>query len=316
MQTKKRKYLVPLVLSIAGILTSLGIVSIYSRRIVQERPAFDSVVALPGDLVSDAINLIYIMLPVYVIEFLLLTIPIAALMLILNRTVRARWYTQSVVHMGERFDVYRMLRRSVAPALFSLSFSEAILGYAPEWFFAQPELGFDRTIAYLYLNPVFSLNGALITLAVALAVYMPTWLLNDAGIVSHLKTEELENRLCPDTQSVGKWYSNFISGFALLAYPLTVFLQYFYRWIVAPPTGVSLPNLVIYSSLWSLTLPLLLMAFVLPVVILNELLLDRYTPPLQRLARQFGAGEIYVKDLGDVMIDVSQRLDDYTLPEE
>ncbi|TFF94828.1 hypothetical protein EU546_04415 [Candidatus Thorarchaeota archaeon] len=308
MRFTKPKYSVPLILSIIGISISVGILSIYSRRIIQENAAFDSVVALPGNVVSDAINLIYIMLPVYVIEFLLLTIPVAALMLIVNRAVRARWYTQSIVHMGGRFDVYRMLRRSVAPALFSLSFSEVILGYVPEWFFTQPELGFSRTVAYLYLNPVFSLNGALITLAVALAVYMPTWLLNDAGIVSHLKSEELENRICPDTQSVGKWYSDFISGFALLAYPLTVFIQYFYRWIVAPPTEVSLPGILIYSSLWSLILPLLVMAFVLPVVILNELFLDKFTPPLRGLARQLGAGEIYVKDLGDVMLDASENL--------
>ncbi len=307
MENKHARYIIPLVFSIIGIILTFYILGNISGHIVNQFPAFDSVRALPGDALSDSKMLIYIMIPLYIVEFFILALPIAIIMLVMNRIAKSVRYTQSVVHIGERFDTTRILGRAVAPAFFSLSFSEIILSFAPQWLYNDPEVPLDQTARFLYFTPLSSINGALITLAVALAIYIPTWVLNDSGVVSHLKTSQLDNRQCPDTHAVGKWYSNFISGFALVTYPITIIYQYFYV-LLSFPEGAEIPSLFLYSAIWSFSLPLLLIAFVIPVVLLHESLFEKSSKVIQRIARRLGAGEIYVKDLDDVMLDVSQAL--------
>ncbi|MGY5876711.1 MAG: hypothetical protein RTU30_13265 [Candidatus Thorarchaeota archaeon] len=305
---KRARFVLPVLLSIIGIILTLGIVNYLAGILAERAPAMDTVSVIPGNVAVDAPSLIYVMLPVYIIEFFILTIPIAVIMLIVNKGVKSAWYTHSVVHTGQRFDAFRMIRRAIAPALFSLSFAEVILSFAPQWLFNQPGTPEDVSLGFYFVGPLFTINGAMITLAVGLAVYMPTWLLNDSGIVSHLKTDQLQNRRCPDTLGVGRWYSNFISGFALLAYPVMISYQYFYRWL---PT-LNTPDVVVTSFIWSISLPLLMMAFVIPIIILNELMLDRLSKPIQRLARKMGAGEIHIENLEDVMVDVTKTLAEET----
>jgi hypothetical protein len=307
MENKHARYIIPLIFSIIGIAVTFILLNIFSELILRDRPTFDSVRILPGNALSDSRLLIIIMIPVYILEFFILTLPVAVIMLIGNRIVKSVRYTQSVVHIGERFSATRIIERAVAPAFFSLSFSALILQYAPDWLYNQPAIPLDATIRFLYDTPLASINGALITLAVALAIYMPTWYLNDAGIVSHLKTSQLDNRQCPDTHAVGKWYSNFISGFALITYPITIVPLYFSQ-ILSLQEGQELPKLFFISATWAFSLPILVMAFIIPVILFHEILLGKSSKVIQGIARRFGAGEIYVKDLDDVMLDVSQTL--------
>ena len=309
MENKHARYIIPLIFSIIGIAVTFLLLNILSTEILRVRSTFDSVRIFPGNALSDSRLLIIIMIPVYILEFFILTLPVAVIMLIGNKIVKSVRYTQSVVHTGERFGVTRIIERAVAPAFFSLSFSALILQYAPDWLYNQTTIPTDATILFLYNTPLASLNGALITLAIALVIYMPTWYINDAGIVSHLKTSQLDNRQCPDTHAVGKWYSNFISGFALITYPITIVPLYF-SYLFSLPEGEELPKLFFLSAAWAFSLPVLIMAFIIPVILLHEILLGKSSKVIQGIARRFGAGEIYVKDLGDVMLDASQTLAD------
>ena len=144
------------------------------------------------------------------------------------------------------------------------------------------------------VEPSMAFLGAIIALTVAVAIYSPTWLLNDSGIVSHLKQGELDIRRPPDIEGVGKWFGGFISGFALLAYPITVIYKYvfFLPSVFAGVTAINYGLYIIESLLWIFGLPLLAMTYILPVVILNEILLPRTSRIIQGIARSLGASDI------------------------
>ena len=125
-------------------------------------------------------------------------------------------------------------------------------------------------------------------------------MLNDAGVVTHLKSDNLELRQCPDTQGVGRWISNMLSGYAILAFPITMFLHHFYEPLIIPlfegTIDLAIPaqaNAFVFQAvvgfLWTLGLPFFVMAFIIPVIIFNEGMQSRSTIRILRLAKRLGA---------------------------
>ena len=142
-------------------------------------------------------------------------------------------------------------------------------------------------------TPLIAIVGAAIALPVSLAFFMPTWLLNDSGIVLHLKAGQLKVRRCPDTEGVGRWFSNFLGGFSVIALPLTSIVHFFMQPYFVDGRALT-PLNAITSLLWTISLPLLMMAFVVPIVILNEVMLGFTTPRVQNIARHLGAKDVQV----------------------
>ncbi|RDE15435.1 MAG: hypothetical protein C4K49_06295 [Candidatus Thorarchaeota archaeon] len=291
----------PIVFSAAGIgLAIIGVTS-WALRFNHDRPLYDLVRIVPGKVPTDALAILIAVLPIYAIFFLLLTVPIASLMLFFNRLLKAPSFTQSIMKLGEQFSGRAMIKRAFMPALFSLSFGELIVSLLPGWLFNDPGIvvGGGGTVIEA-IAPLMTTLGALIVLPAALAFYAPTWLLNDAGVVSHLKPTLLENRRPPDTEGVGRWYSNFISGFAMLGFPISMAYRYFYQAFFIMGVPVT-PFTVFLSVFWTVGLPLLVVSFVVPIVMLNEVMLGRTTRAIRRVARSMGARDVEperVKEVG------------------
>ena len=155
-----------------------------------------------------------------------------------------------------------------------------------------PPAGFENEIR-LFITPLFAIVSAALALPVALAFFMPTWLLNDSGIVLNLKKGHLKVRRCPDTEGVGRWYSNFLGGFSVIALPLSSIVHFFIQPYLIEG-GVLSPVNAITSIFWIIGLPILMMAFVVPIVLLNELMLGFTTPRIQSIARHLGAKDVQV----------------------
>jgi hypothetical protein len=191
--------------------------------------------------------------------------------------------------IGQDFGGYRMIRRSVAPALFSVSSSGLIVGLV-EGFLVDlyPPLPPDD----LYLISLSAtLMGALIIMPIAIALFAPTWILNDAGIVTHLKEGQLNVRQCPDTEGVGRWYSSMLGGYSLFAFPIAMVSAHFITPFIINAVDPTIDRLIV-SSLWTIGIPLLVMAFIIPVVFLNEAAQRRSVGFIQRFARGLAASEV------------------------
>jgi hypothetical protein len=171
-----------------------------------------------------------------------------------------------------------------------------------------PEL--NETTARLVLpwfHPLRTILGALIALAIALVIFMPTWILNDSGIVSQVKEKHMSERRCPDTEGIGRWFSNLFGGFAILAYPVTMFHRYFYEAYIVIGRPLT-PTSLFVSFVWTIGIPFLVMAFAIPVVLLNEAAIGWTRPLIEGLARRLGAKEVQKESL---MLEMTEQVEEY-----
>ena len=282
----KTRFILPLMFAIAGISASIYTIYIVTRDL----PSFDWIFFIEGSLYTDILFVLGAAVPIIILEYFIVAIPIAVIFLFANRAMKSPTYHTSIMKIGEKFGGMRIIRRAAAPALFSVSSSGLLVGLLKDYLFGVPPV-IPPSIQFLYPMSL-TLMGALIIMPLALAFFIPTWILNDSGIVTHLKDGELDNRQCPDTEGVGRWYSSMISGYSLVSFPLSMFYAHFWVPYVDDPTPlVNNPMNLLISGIWTIGIPLMIMAFIVPVVLLNERFRERSTGIVKRMARRLGADE-------------------------
>jgi hypothetical protein len=266
-----------------------GLVSLILGRAL----SYDLIRWIPGRVPEDVRILQIAVIIITLIEFCIFALPLSFLFLLVNKIVRATSYTQSIMVTGNKFGGFQILRRAIVPALLSVASGQLFYNLLTDVLFPNP----DDTVVQSIGQPYFAFSalvGALIILPVALLFFMPTWLMNDSGIVSHLKPEQLEYRRCRDTIGVGRWFSDFLGGFSIIAIPISSFMQHFYKPFVQFGVVVNPINFFI-SLTWTIGLPLMAMAFIIPVIILNELLLKWTSKQVKNYARHLGAEDEYIQ---------------------
>lgn len=303
-----RRFILPLLFSVIGIPLTFYVINWLSAGLLFAYGPLDLIPAVDGLSRVDASFLLTLFVPVFLLEFLILVLPTAALMLIFTRVARAATYEIGIYHTAEGFSGMKLLRRAIVPALFALSSGEVFLNLIPEGIFQAPEVDAGTARFILpWFHPLQTILGALIALAVGLAVFMPTWVLNDSGIVSQVKGKQMDSRRCPDTEGVGRWFSNLFGGFAVLAYPITMFHRYFYLAYFVYHRELTLLN-ILDSLLWTVGIPFLIMSFVTPLVILNEVGLGWIRPRVQAMARRLGAKEVQKESL---MLEMTEQVQEH-----
>jgi len=312
MQVRINRFVLPLLFTVAGILLTVRAVTELSTAVSLRAPLYNLIPGVAGSTISDARLLLMVVLPVYIIEFVILTLPVALIMLIVNKLVRALTYDQSVMRLGKKFGGYRMIKRAVMPAMFALSFGDLVLSLINNWPFEASlptpvPTGFGLMVFY----PLLSLLSSLVVLPFSLAFFMPTWVLEDSGIVSHLKSGQLENRRCPYTEGVGRWYSSFISGFAIVAFLFMMAYRYFYRPFFLDGEDLT-PGSIGFSVFVVFGLPLLIMSFVVPVIMFSETSLKWTTRRVQGMARRLGARDVELEQIVPVQSQQTSQPDHAT----
>ena len=97
-----------------------------------------------------------------------------------------------------------------------------------------------------------------------------------------------------------------LGGFALLAFPITMFMTQFYTPIIEPVlTGVQLtiPEILYQGTLallWTIGLPFFVMAYIIPLVMFNEAMQTRSTVRILRLARRLGAKMVRKEQIQEI----------------
>ena len=310
-----KRFIVPLLFSVVVIITTLWVIQNLTRVSTNYVPAYDLIEAVDGTMGLDVNFLLLILLPIFAIECILLSMPFAVIMLVIAKIFRVATYNIDVMNIGHGFDWLRIMKRSVVPALFALSLGELMITLLQGVIFRIPNIPEGQTPTVIRsLHPLITILGALIALVVSLAVFVPTWLLNDSGIVAHVKPKYLELRRCPETEGVGRWYSNLVGGFGVLAFPITMFNRYFFQKFIVGGVPFELPEILV-SLGWTIGLPFVLMAFIIPFIIFNELTISWTRNAIQRLARKMGATDVQLERVSKVKTSVDQEpVDPRTYP--
>ena len=303
-----KRFIVPIIFSVVGMIITFWITQFLASWILFFRPTYDLVAVVDGSLSPDVNFMILILLPVFLLEFLILTLPLAFFMLLGAKIFRVATYNIDVMRIGQGFDWLRMMKRSVVPALFALSLGELVISLLQGVIFWIPPMTEGERVQIVpVLHPLLTLLGALLALTVSIALFTPTWLLNDSGIITHVKSKHLEYRRCPDTEGVGRWYSNLIGGFGILAFPIAMFNRYFYQKFIIAGVTFDVEHILV-SIGWTVGLPFMVIAFILPIIILNELTIKWTGPTLQKIARGMGATDVQFQHVGQIQALDSQML--------
>jgi len=308
----QKKFYLPILFSIVGILSTFYISNLLSRELTEVSPSYDFVTVLEGSTQVDVNSLLFLLIPVYFIGFFALAIPIALLMILFNKMSRASTYELGIFTTGEGFSAMKMIRRGIVPALFALSTGEIFVNLLPDRMFGAPFFESGDAYAFLrFFNPLQTLLGSLLALIIGLVFFAPTWILNDSGIVAQVKPSHMNTRRCPDTEGIGRWFSNIFGGFAILAYPITMIHRFFYVQYFVHDVPLNFFNLM-NSIFWTVGIPFLVMSFVLPFIILNEFGHTWIRPKIQSFARRLGAKDVQPKSLMLEMLEVKDHLNDQT----
>ncbi|TFH10425.1 MAG: hypothetical protein E4H14_02520 [Candidatus Thorarchaeota archaeon] len=288
----KARFLAPLFMFICGTIVALQLIAVISK-IVPATTLFPE--TLSPDLATDIAIVMAIALPILFLEYVIFAVPIAVVILFITKIVKSTRYEMNIMNIGREFGGTQMVRRAAAPALFSVASAQLFIGPIRDFLFPAVEEISDPVFEALF-NANLSLMGALLFVPIALLLFMPTWVLNDAGVVTHLKSDNLLSRQCPDTQGVGRWIANMLGGYALLAFPITMFISQFYEPIILPIIDGSNTLVIdaiilqaIVGLLWTIGIPFFVMAYVLPIVMFNEGMQARSTVRILRLAQRLGA---------------------------
>ena len=255
----RSRFLIPVIFAILGI--AITILAIYQVTI--DQAATDFFPFIEGSLYADIVFVLAAAIPIIILEYFIIAIPLAVLFLIGNSFIKAAAYETNIMEIGESFGGIRMIRRAAAPALFSVSTAGILSGFFQDLLIVPPG---DPSFLYRLGG---TLMASLVIMPIALALFMPTWILNDAGIVNHLRKGQMDVRQCPHTEGVGRWYSSMLGGYSILAFPIAMFSIHFLQPFIATSTLPPLDEILI-SLVWIIGIPMLIMAFIVPVILLNE----------------------------------------------
>ena len=311
MSDNNNRFIVPILFSVAGIVATFWMSGNLSGVVTGYLPTYDLVAAVDGTMGFDVNFVLMILLPVLLVEFVIFTVPFALIMLMFARVFRVATYNIDVMEIGQGFDWLRIIKRSVVPALFALSLGEVVISLLQGLIFRVPQIP-EGTAAHPIirsLHPLLTMLGALIALVASIAIFAPTWLMNDSGIVAHVKPKYLEMRRCPETEGVGRWYSNLIGGFGILAFPITMFNRYFFQKFIVYEVPLTVSEFIV-SLGWTIGLPFAVMAFIIPIIMINELIIGWSSKTMRGLARKLGATDVQLELVGKVKTSADQESPD------
>lgn len=290
MSQSRKRFGLPALLMVMGIYLSLYTILDFTNDLPTNFD-FIPMAAEEGTAFTDIALVLFISMPILAFEYYFLCIPIATLYLFLNKSIKAKSYDTNIMNIGKDFGGFRMVKRAGVPAVFSLTFASATSWIIQDYVFFGVDKpgGFDGVMFEVSVT----LMAALIIMAGAMLIFVPTWILNDAGIVSHLRTGELKARQCPDTKGVGRWFSDKLGGFAIITYPLSMW----YSTIAPLLQGMILDGIIIWNDIlytlgMMVILPFFVMAFIMPVVLLHERKQNEMTKRIQVIAKNYGAVEL------------------------
>ncbi|MHA1137298.1 MAG: hypothetical protein ACTSSE_12505 [Candidatus Thorarchaeota archaeon] len=292
----RSRFLIPILFAILGIV--VAIYAIYLVTIGQTM--IDFIPFIEGALYADIIFVLGAAIPIIALEYFIIAIPLAVLFLIGNSFIKAAAYETNIMKIGESFSGIRMIRRAAAPALFSVSTAGILRGFFEGLIVLEP-----GTPDYLF-GLSSTLMASLVIMPITLALFMPTWILNDAGIVNHLRKGQLDVRQCPHTEGVGRWYSSMLGGYSILAFPITMFREHFFQPFVIDGLPPHLEPILI-SLVWTIGIPLLIMAFIVPVIILNEFTGGKAGRFIQGYLRRVGAEVVEKPQISRIAIKKPQE---------
>jgi len=215
---------------------------------------------IPGGFISDLV-ILFTAVPLIILGFGFLICPLITIMYYgAHRFVRvfSKEYDYKLMNMRQNIPFRRLFYRLIFPAFFALSLAMIFNATQSTSFFLQIP---NNIIMQVYM-------ASLIFIAPSFFLLAPLWILDDSGIVCHLK-EDIGYRRPPETESVSRFFSNAYKGYVSItfAFSFVLLLYGVIMALLATPQRL-LQDIFMITAL--VGFPFCLSAIVAPFCILYE----------------------------------------------
>ena len=230
---------------------------------------------IPGGFVSDLI-ILFTAVPLIIMGFGFIICPLITIIYYgAHRFIRvfSKEYDYKLIKMRQNIPFRRLFYRLIFPAFFSLSLAMIFNATQGTSHFLQIP---TNIIMQVYMASMFFIVPSFFLLA-------PLWILDDAGIVCHLK-EDIGYRRPPETESVSRFFSNGYKGYISITFVISfVLLLYSVIMALLATPQRLLQDIFMISAL--IGFPFCLSAIVAPFCILYERWLEKLVRFMRKYAK-------------------------------
>jgi len=125
----KKRYLGPVFMCVAGTLVAMQLILPITAEFPDTAAVPDvmsSTLGLLPSLGLDILTVIALAYPILFLEYYLLGVPVALLILFVTKIVKSTRYELNIMDIGKDFNGTQMVRRAAAPALFSVASAQML----------------------------------------------------------------------------------------------------------------------------------------------------------------------------------------------
>jgi hypothetical protein len=252
------------------------------------------VVVLPGPLWSDII-LLYL-LPIISFVILLFIGPYLLVLYLkihqFSTKIGAKTY-YGIVEMGDKVGFWKLFRRALIVSLFSFSISALIVEAGGGALFRG---GFTEDFILHKAEAVFL--GTFYLTFIIVIIFIPIWLLEDAGIVGY--KYNANKRTPPKIEGISSLYSSILEGYAGISTILIMFSYIFRCFAFLINGGGGLGSPAILTPLILIVLPFIITGlFAIPLII-YETQLSKSVNRVHKVLRKFNLSYINIPEFEEV----------------
>ena len=171
-----RRFVAPGVLFLTGFIVAVQLILMITET-MPPRNWFPTEMSM--SLGFDIMWVILLAIPILFLEYYVFAVPVAVAILLMTKVVKSKRYELNIMNISSNFGGAQMVRRAALPALFSVAFASMFRVPLQDFVFGA----YEPTGAIAAFFPiVVSLMSSLLFMPIALLLFMPTWVLNDAGV--------------------------------------------------------------------------------------------------------------------------------------
>ncbi|MFX1452025.1 MAG: hypothetical protein ACFFCM_14400 [Promethearchaeota archaeon] len=221
-------------------------------------PEADLATFIPGPAFLDFLILATLQ-PLYIIGIYYLVVsPMTQVYYWLHDLIHFFKYEYKKVELGTEYSTFSYLSRLAVPALLCYSLLFLFVDFLlPSGLFTVSRENF--------VIPIIALNFLL--LPVSCLAVSGSWVLDDIGVICHLKKKYYDDRKPPVIEGVGRYWGSTWSGLIGYTTPIGIAVQ-IYRSIV-----LSIP---LQATVTLILLPLVLICMFIPVILIHDEKIEHY----------------------------------------
>jgi hypothetical protein len=182
------------------------------------------------------------------------------------------------IFIKQKTDKFHFVVQGLFSALMAINFSLILLDINPN--IVRLSIGTAEELRADHYVTTFVVL-LVVTIGISNLLFSPTWFLMDSGILYSNKRRMMESYKPPEIRSVGRWYDQFLKGYA----SVSVFLSYFEFISIFLIEIAGDINLFLLLLIMFIPFPLFLIIPIIPALLISESIIEHRNNYIRKIAK-------------------------------